>query len=71
MVRTAKKNTPSNRPSRLRTASYLLSSSFTRSSVGRGGGTGQRKSDAEVTGAGRTQPAVPGERSRRVPGGRN
>ncbi|GHE42837.1 hypothetical protein GCM10018771_24250 [Streptomyces cellulosae] len=50
MVSTAKKNTPSNRASRLRTASYLLSSSVIRSSVPWRGAPGWRKSDMESEG---------------------
>jgi hypothetical protein len=38
VLTTATKNTPSNRSSRLRTASYLLSSSITLFSVRAGGG---------------------------------
>ncbi len=48
VVSTAKKNTPSNRASRLRTASYLLSVSVTPSSLRHRGLPRWRKSDSEV-----------------------
>ncbi|GGP97909.1 hypothetical protein GCM10010233_12840 [Streptomyces pseudogriseolus] len=47
MVSTAKKNAPSNRASRLRTASYLLSSSVMGSSVPWRERRGWRESDME------------------------
>src|SRR5690606_21160584 len=60
VVPTAKKNTPSNRPSRLRTAWYLVSSSITRPVCARRDAPGWRDSDTQV-GRG----AVPAGRGRR------
>ncbi len=64
VVSTAKKNSPSNRPSRLRTASYLVSSSITPSSVGQDEDPGWRKSDAELPPGAPTAETVYAQRPR-------